>query len=290
MKPSFLKLAFLLLFSCLIIISVASSQLRADERAILSKDGVPISFSVYGQEDPTLIFVHGWNCDSSFWRKQIPHFKSKYRVVTIDLAGHGKSGKERRVYSMESFGEDVASVIREMHAHKVILIGHSMGGAVIVEAAQTVPDDIVALIGIDTMQDFEEVYTPEQAKEFIKPFKEDFVKATDSFVRSMFVKESDPKLVDEISLTMSNASARVGISAMEEMMKTSYIAKPPKIRAPVWCLNTNLWITKPEINRKYVPEFNLRIMPGVGHFLMLESPDEFNRQLEVIIKEIEKNK
>ncbi len=73
-------------------------------------------------------------------------------------------------------------------------------------------------------------------------------------------------------------------------MKTSYVANPPKINVPVWCLNSELWLTKPEINRKYVPEFNLCLMPGVGHFLMLESPDKFNRELEDIIEEIIKKK
>jgi pimeloyl-ACP methyl ester carboxylesterase len=57
---------------------------------------------------------------------------------------------------------------------------------------------------------------------------------------------------------------------------------------PVWCLNADLGPTKREGNRKFVPEFNLRIMPGVGHFLMLEKPEEFNKQLDQIIQEITK--
>jgi pimeloyl-ACP methyl ester carboxylesterase len=74
------------------------------------------------------------------------------------------------------------------------------------------------------------------------------------------------------------------------MFKRSYAANPPKIHVPVWCLNADLWPTKSEVNRKYVPEFNLRIMPGVGHFLMLEKPEEFNQQLNGIVEEIAKRK
>lgn len=267
-------------------ILVLPVQARSEDGTAISKDGVPVSYSVYGQGGPVLVFVHGWSCNRSVWKKQVPYFEKKYRVVTLDLAGHGASGQARDVYTLEAFGEDVAAVVRAINASKAILIGHSMGGAVIIETAEIMPDNVSALIGIDTLQDFEEVLPPEQIEAFIKPFKEDFKKATDPFVRSMFVKGSDPKLIEEVVGMMSSASPKVGISAMEQMLKTSYIADPPKIKAPVWCLNSDLWPTKPEINRKYLPEFNLRIMPGVGHFLMLEAPEEFNEQLEEIIKKI----
>ena len=73
---------------------------------------------------------------------------------------------------------------------------------------------------------------------------------------------------------------------MENMFSTSYVTNPPNIKTPVWCLNADLWPTNAEINRKYLTEFNLRLMPGLGHFIMLEKPDEFNKQLDEIIKEI----
>lgn len=288
MKKSINPVVSIIVF--LSVLSVVSSHAKAENGTAISKDGVPISYSISGQGGPVLIFVHGWSANSSFWKKQIPYFEKKYRVVTLDLAGHGKSGYQRIVYSVKSFGEDVAAVVRAIQLPKVILIGHSMSGPVIIAAGEIIPDNVEAFIGIDTLQDFEESYTPQQQEEYLKSFKEDFKKATDFFVRPMFAKGTDPKLIDEIIQTLSNASPEVGISAFEEMLKTSYRVNPPKIKAPVWCLNSDLWPTKPEINCKYVPEFHLRIMPGVGHFLMLESPDEFNKQLDEIISEIEKKK
>jgi len=271
---------------CLIFVFFAPSQVRAEDGTAVSKDGTAISFSVYGKGEPALVFVHGWSCNRSFWKKQVPYFENKYRVVTLDLAGHGRSGRGRSVYSMKAFGEDVAAVVRKINAHKVILIGHSMGGGVIIEAAEILPEEVMALVGIDTMHDFEKTYTPGQVEEIMKPYKDDFWKATDSFLEKMFVKGTDPDFIDGVMEMVSDASEKVGISAMEEMLKTSYIADLPKIKAPVWCLNSELWPTRPDINRKYVPKFYARIMPGVGHFLMLESPDEFNRELDDILKEI----
>lgn len=265
---------------------VAPAPAFAEDGIAISKDGVAISYSVYGEGETTLVFVHGWSCNKSIWQNQVPYFAKNYRVVTLDLAGHGTSGTIREIYTLKAFGEDVAAVIKASKAHKVILIGHSMAGAVIIETAGMIPDDIAALVGIDTRQDFEEEFTPEQITEFIAPFKEDFREATDSFVREMFIESTPPELMEKVVGMMTKASARVGISALEEMMKTSYVAHPPKIKAPVWCLNSNLWPTKPKVNSKYVPEFNLHVMQDVGHFLMLEAPEKFNQRLSAILDEI----
>jgi len=278
---------FVISFCCTLILFI--SPVQAEDFVAVSKDGVPISYSVYGKGKPILFFVHGWSCSRSVWKKQVPYFEKKYRVVTLDLSGHGNSGKGRKVYSLEAFGEDVAAVVRAIHADKVILIGHSMGGAVIIEADEIIPSNVIALVGIDTMQDFDEAYTPEQVKEIVRPFKEDFTKAVDSFVASMFVKDTSPEFMKEAKGMFSASNPDMSISALEEMFSRSYITRPPKVSAPIWALNADLWPTKPEVNRKYVPEFNLRIMPGVGHFLMLEKPDEFNKQLDGIIKEIIEN-
>lgn len=279
------KLMFVVvLFVCLMF--TFSPVSFAKNQTAISKDGVAISFSVYGKGDTTLVFIPGWSCNSSAWKNQVPYFSKKYRVVTLELAGHGKSGKERTVYTMESFAQDVASVVKKINASKVILIGHSMGGFVIIETAKIIPDNVIALVGIDTLQNLENAYTPEQVAEFVKPFKADFKNTTDSFVRGMFVKETDPKLVNEIVSMMAGASPKVGVSAMENMFATSYGTNPPNIKTPVWCLNADLWPTNAEINRKYLTQFNLRIMPGLGHFIMLEKPKEFNKQLDEIIKEI----
>ncbi len=275
---------------CLLVLTITPTKTRAEDGIARSKDGTLISYSTYGKGNTTLLFIHGWSCNRSFWREQIPTFEKKYRVIAMDLAGHGDSEKNRIVYSMESFAEDVAAVVKTAQAKNVILIGHSLSGAIILKAAEMYPDNIIGLIGIDTMQNFDEEYTPEQAEELIKPFKEDFKKATDGFVRAMFLEDANPKLVDEIASTMSGASDKVGISAFEEMLKMSYVKNPPKINVPVWCLNAEIWPTKPEVNRKYLPDFNLRLISGVGHFLMLEAPDEFNKELEKIIQEIAPDK
>lgn len=273
------------MFSFFLVIVFSSLCVSKDGVAV-SKDGTPIVFSVYGKGEPALVFVHGWSCNRSFWRKQIPYFKKKYTVVTLDLAGHGRSGHHNRtVYSPQSFAEDVAAVISEIGADRVVLIGHSMSGAVIIETYKLVPGKVAALIGIDTMRDLSESYTREQADNFIRPFKENFKKSVDSGFGNMFAKGTDKRFIGAINGIMRNANPKVAVSALEEMFVFSYIDNPPEINVPVWCLNTDLYPTKTDINRRIIPQFQLRIMPGAGHFIMLEKPDEFNKELDGILHE-----
>ena len=272
---------------CLITILLLPNQIRAEEGRAISKDGVPISFSVYGEGEPTLVFIHGWGSNRSIWQKQIPYFEKEFRIVTLDLAGYGKSGPRENIYSPEAFAEDVVAVIREIHASKVILIGHGISGAVIMKVADMLPDYVIGLVGIDTMHDFEAVYTPELIEDTLEPFKRDYSKAAGLYARLLFVKGADPELVDGVAKMMSGTSAKAGISTIGEMMKISNVANLPKTEVPVWFINSDLSPTNTEINRKYIPESYFRIIPGVGHFLMLESPDKFNRQLDNIINEIQ---
>ncbi|MFA7675589.1 MAG: alpha/beta hydrolase, partial [Endomicrobiia bacterium] len=134
-------LSFIILFLSVCILFTDLSY--AKTQTAISKDGVPISFSVYGKGDVALVFIPGWSCNSSVWKNQVPYFSKKYRVVTLELAGHGKSGNERTVYTMESFAQDVVSVVKQINASKVILIGHSMGGYVIIETAKIIPDNVI---------------------------------------------------------------------------------------------------------------------------------------------------
>src|SRR5512145_3174567 len=98
----------------------------------LSADGVPIVFEDQGH-GPALVFVHGWSCDRTHWASQVPAFETHHRVVTIDLAGHGESGRGRAAWTIEAFADDVVAVVNALALERLVFVGHSMGGDVIVE-------------------------------------------------------------------------------------------------------------------------------------------------------------
>ncbi len=282
-----------ILFAAVIFITSCSTKTPSGEtRCAQSFDGEIVSYNVYGKGEITLVFVHGWSCDSRYWREQIPYFSKRYKVVTIDLAGHGHSSMGRRIYSVENFAQDVKAVIEAVNAKKVILIGHSFGGEIVATAARQEQKKVIGIIGVDTLQNVEEWYSREEASKLIgiDGFKKDFKASVKTFVEQMMVKDMNPELKKWIIDDMSSAPPRVAISALEEYTGTiadkKMISIFKEVKAPVRCVNADLWPTYIEANRRYMSSFDVAIMKGVGHFPMLERPDEFNKLLDRSIEEI----
>ena len=278
------------LFCCLVFLALAAGTAQAQTpwpQVAISKDGTPISYEVFGQGEPTLVFVHGWSCDARYWRMQVAHFSKKHRVIVLDLAGHGHSGLSRKKYTMSAFGEDVQSVVDAAGGGRTILIGHSMGGFVIAEAARLMPSRVIGLIGVDTLANVEYPLTLNAYEKMVAPLKEDFVEGSRGFVASMVLPDTDPALRDWIISDMSSAPPAVAMSAMEEMMNL-YITKDAvkifqDIRVPVVCVNADLWPVNVEANRRHMRSFDAIVIPKADHFLMMNQPEVFNPALEKAI-------
>jgi pimeloyl-ACP methyl ester carboxylesterase len=207
-------------------------------------------------------------------------------VVTVDLAGHGESGLGRDEWSMEAFGQDVAAVVQELGLEDVVLIGHSMGGPVVVEAARRLNDRVVGVVGVDTFNDLSRSYSDEEVQGFVQGFQEDFAEAVRGVVGTMFVPDSDPELASWITEDMASADPTVGMGALEGMIvwyNNESRAALRELPAPLRLVNSDYNPTNVEAGREAVPSFDAVFMSGVGHFVMMEDPETFNALLSEAI-------
>lgn len=278
------SIALMCLLSCVVVRPTAA----AEKRTAVSADGVEIVFSTEGTGSPALLFVHGWSCDRSYWKNQIAEFAKSYTVVTVDLGGHGESGLDRKDWTVEAFGKDVAAVVETLGLDRVVLIGHSMGGAVIFEAARLVPDRVVALVGVDTYQDLEREIGDDVRAQFLAAFRTDFVATTKSFVRGMFPAGADTALVDAVAADMAAAPPEVAVSSLENVFEYKTRGKLEGLKIPVHAINADLYPTNLEAGKRQTYAFEVKIMPGRGHFPMLEDPATFNKLLAETIAEVVK--
>src|SRR5882672_7475164 len=123
-----------LLFLCTVHVAVGQSKLGKD-LFCKSTDGLKIGYSKFGSGKDLVVLVHGWSCDKSYWDRQVPFFEKDYQVVTIDLGGHGVSDTTRKDWTIPSYGDDVVSVLKHVSYRNAVLVGHSMGGLVVIDAA-----------------------------------------------------------------------------------------------------------------------------------------------------------
>ncbi len=249
-------------------------------------DGVPIAYTVTGSGSPALVFIHGWMCDQTHWAQQIDPFSASSTVVTVDLPGHGKSGLGREGWPLMAFGADVAAVVDHLELDRVILVGHSMGGPVALEASRLMPNRVIGVVGVDTLQDADYEYDPEQIAGFVAAFEIDFEGACSHFVAQMFTEKADPDLVERIRAGMCAGSPDVGAAIMRQYVDYDLGAALAAIDVPVRCINCAKWPTNIEANRTYHPDFDAIIIEGPSHFLMLEAPEEFNARLAEVVAEI----
>ena len=253
-----------------------------------SADGVSIAYEVHGTGEPALVFVHGWSCDRGYWTAQVAEFSQTHRVVTIDMAGHGDSGTGRREWTVPAYGADVAAVVEALDLESCVLIGHSMAGSVIVEAARILPGRVQGLIGVDTLQDFTYTLTEEQIEGYAAGLRTDFAVQMDAFVRGMFPEDADPALVDRVAADMSAAPPAIPEAPFTHYLSHDLKAVLGEIDVPLRCLNADLWPLNLEGNRALYADFEVVTMTGLGHFLFQESPDAFNGKLAEILRGLER--
>jgi len=247
---------------------------------VAAPDGVSVAYTVSGEGSPALVFIHGWMCDQSFWAAQVEEFSGSNTVITIDLPGHGLSGMNRDGWPLMGYGADVRLVVEKLDLADVVLIGHSMGGAVVLEAARLMPDRVIGVIGVDSLQDAEAKYDPEQIKGYFAAYEADFVGTCLQMVTSMFQEDADPALVERVTNDMCDGSPEISLALLREFIEYEL---GPALAAvadiPVQYINSDSYPTNVEANQNYHPTFSGVIVQDVGHFLMMEEPEEFNEIL-----------
>jgi pimeloyl-ACP methyl ester carboxylesterase len=258
-------------------------------RIVIAPDGVHVQYRVYGSGEPTLVLIHGWSCDSNYWREQIPALSRKYTVVTVDLAGHGGTDANRTVWTIPAFGQDVATALAAVPSQKIILVGHSMGGPVALEAARLLKGRVVGIIGVDTFKSIgAPMPTKAQVDAVIKPFEADFIGQTRVLVADhLFVKNAHPQLAQKIAYDMSLSSPRVAVPSLRAVLEYDFADALKELSVPIVAINSDLGEPVNEARiRKVLPKFRTVTLAGAGHFLMMEDPRRFNPALEAEVAEI----
>jgi sigma-B regulation protein RsbQ len=274
----------------LVVFAFSAAQAQPKSEVVKASDGVLINYSVQGKGDPALVFIHCWACSRHFWDNQVAEFSKTYRVVTIDLPGHGESGQGRKNYSVESYGDDVKTVVTKLDLKRVVLVGSSMGGPIALEATRRMPDRVVAIVPVDTLQNVEQKVPQEQLDAVFKQMQADFKTATTNLSNQFFFSPTTPAAVKErvINETISQ-NPDVVLPILKAVFSYDAVAGLREVKVPIRAINSDRVPTDVTVNRKYAPQFDVVIIKGTGHYPMLEDPARFNQMLAEILRNLPKN-
>jgi pimeloyl-ACP methyl ester carboxylesterase len=253
----------------------------------------PINFRVTGSAEPTLIFVHGFACALDDWDPQVSALSSRFRCVALDLPGHGASAKPATV-SIAAMGTAVKDVKERIGARKVILIGHSMGCRVIVEALLQSPSNVAGIVFVDGS------ILGGDPETGVKRAQEAVGRGVDALTarlfNDMFVETSDPKLrerlvaraqgvdaglreelfVDLVRWDLTKARDALKQIAVPALVLQSTFINPELKRVPMQAGMTTPFM---DAVAGSVAKSEAKIVTGSGHFAMIEAAPAVNDEI-----------
>lgn len=237
-----------------------------------SVDGAKVHFTQHGTGPRTILFVHGWTCNETSWSSQVPIFEKDFRVVTIDLPGHGQSEFPKdKPLSMDIFARAVEAVREEIGVDKMVLVGHSMGGPVIWQYAIKYPQHVAALVPVDGPLSF----GGGNGGGNVDRFKgEAGLKARETMIDGM-TATATPAIKEKVKkMMLIDAPERTAVEAMGAMFG------PKATGGPFDFPGLGIYAGKREGTlAPDLPNSKVVGIEGTGHFVMLEKADEFNSLL-----------
>jgi pimeloyl-ACP methyl ester carboxylesterase len=171
---------------------------------------------VTGTGRPPIVFVHGFACAHSDWDNQVAHLSPRHQTVAVDLRGHGNSPGEAADCSIERYGADVAEVMRALALPPAVLVGHSMGCRVVIEAALQAPSFTSGLILVDGSQ-FAAAMGAVLTEQFAAP--NGYETTTNEMFNDMFTGRSNPAVTAAVVKRAVALPRPIGMKMMTDMFR-----------------------------------------------------------------------
>jgi len=271
--------------------------MQATRTAVLP--GVEVAHASAGSGSPALLFVHGFACAKEDWQGQFDHLSASHRCVALDLPGHGESTRVQAC-SMPQLAQAVNAVRAEAAPGPVVLVGHSLGVRIIIDAYLAAPQGVAGIVLVDGRfydGDPQEI-APRIAALVDGPGFDEFARS--SFT-SMFTERADPAIRDRVVARARRLDPVFGRSLLlESILWDSTRGRDAlrRIEVPVLHLqSSDIDASRRMISLKHgmrtkfmdlvdelVPRATVRVVPDAGHFAMLDAPATVNAEIDDFLR------
>lgn len=247
----------------------------------LERDGVRLFYEEAGRGAPPILFVHGGACDHTHFAPQVGHFSHDHRVVAVDLRGHGQSDKPVQEYTIGRFSDDLAWLSKELGLYKPIVVGHSLGGVVVLDLAARYPDLPAAIVMLDAP-----LLIPQPVADALN--LEGLIAAMQSpachavlrgFIGSTIMPTDNKERSARILEAMDAVPAHVITSAFPNALRYDASAAAAACKVPALYVRAGVPADLDRF-RSLCPQLHIGQTVGSGHFHQLEVPDEINAMLD----------
>lgn len=245
---------------------------------------LPLSTTHVGTRGPAAPLIHGWTCRRSDWHPAMAALADEFRLTAIDLPGHGDSHQQLAdQWTIGGLADVMAEAVKAMNEPRITLVGHSMGGAVALEAARKLAC-VNSVVLVDTFVIPYGDLTEEQAQQTAQPFYDDFPGAigglVDNFTASMASEQSKNRMKSE----MASANPRYMLPLWSDLLRWNPEAAFSELKVPIHAINGDLVSDAARTRCSgHVTEHRL---DGAGHFPQMEMPERFYQCLRVVMQKV----
>jgi pimeloyl-ACP methyl ester carboxylesterase len=272
-------------------VSKAQTQNSMTAKQVTIRDKqVEINYFQQGQGDTTLLFLHGWCIDGTYWKNQVDYFSKTYTVFAIDLPGFGKSKAKRTNWTIEEYANDVTAFIEAMNLKNVVIIGHSMAGEIMLQTALSNNPKLIGIVGVDNFKLIDVAFTPEQMKQmtdFFPMLEKDFKNSAPVYADLMLFHPTTSKEVkDRVKTDFANSDSVIGYKTILTQMQyaSTDAQRLEQLNYKLCLINSDAFPTNGiGLKNHCKSNFQVETISATGHYPMIEKPTEFNLILEKVL-------
>lgn len=253
---------------------------------IKTVNGIKINYEEKGEGD-LIVLLHGWGSNIKLFANLIELLAKKYKVVAMDMPGFGESAEPPSAWCVDDYVDFVLDFLKDYDTDKVMLLGHSFGGRVIIKlnSRENLPFKITKVILVDSAG----IMPPKSNK---KSFRTYYYKVGKAILSTGIVQKIAPDALENFRKKMGSADYAAASPLMRQVLvkvvneDLEYLL--PNIKCPtllVWGVNdTATPISDGEKMEKLIPDAGLVKLENAGHYSFLEQQFTFNRVMSSFMK------
>lgn len=250
----------------------------------ITPSNTKVYYQLHGNGPTALLFAHGWLGKGEWWNSQREHLKDRYTIVQMDMPGHEQSELPSGELTAHHYAEAIAAVANDIPTEKVILVGHSMSGAYVLEASLKT-SKVKGIVIVDTLKDLDQVFTFEMADKMIFDlYRKDFKFAIENVMpQFLFSPNSPQEIKQKLQAEFLTRSADMAIKLLAPLYKMDVQSFAKQVTVPVRSINSDFSPVNVENNKKYIRDYKNEMIANCGHYPMIERPEEFNKILDKVL-------
>jgi pimeloyl-ACP methyl ester carboxylesterase len=244
-------------------------------------DGTRIHYHESGVGGRYFVFVHGFCGDLTLFRPQVARYSHQHRTISIDWRGHGQSDVGESPFTYTMLAEDVAGVLRERGVERAVLVGHSMGAGIVVEAATIIPEAVAAIVSVDGAITNAELNSWDELIDRLKSAG-DHVEVMRDVLQKL--ANTDQKDVVEDVVNVPIPPRDVLVNLLRERPKNRLDESLAAYRGSLLLISAGRPLHKAV--SEIAPQAMFGMTVGAGHFCQLEVPDQVNAMIDRFLSQI----